>query len=982
MSIVSTIKNLFTPAPKPTATQQYVAPIGPQQVSQAPQATKPVSLPGTQKNTSSPVDRFIPKSTSSSNALPQSSAFSSSSGGGGNSPSLSSSTNLVEAVDGQPSSPTPQGPLQSLQRIPTPSIREPINQKDLPVDRKNDGFFGGVKNIYNRVTGSSSRMSAEEKQQRILQQGIRQRSFTPSGRGTLVTTQNPYSDTEIVDLAKVNDIGERPAIKELSRRQDEKLDKEFTTFISGRANTVLQSSKVELQQSQAEAQREIADYASTLDLALAQGQIDPERRNALLQGKVSDVNRQLKAYVDALNKDNQRQIEENAKEYADSTGKRLQQEANTYLNRLKDKIDLGKAVSDLPFYVAAGLATGGLGTVIEGSAATAAGARAASVALRATGTVLTGAAAAKTSYDLTTAYLEGNLTSEKIAAAIIPFAGFGLGAGVGARIAAGPKVDVDKLRSVIERSEIQTDIIRGLTSETQIARLKMLPQELKPQLIQYIKNGASIKELKLDIKPKSKLDIEVLQRGLPQRNIRVFQVIEQDGNRINVLSVGKAKTGKGLIEKETDMLSYGEGYYDPAQEKAVIDTLNLQVDKRGVVQASRTGEIIKGSKPKNLEVAQLLPDGRFKVSKGRQLESEGITVKAGKKIAEPNKSLSLDDIRKVGESAYERAVSTSKTQETQVLKSTSKQAKLLSKNTAKVSRRNIYKTTSGSSTSAYIPEAIPFERGTKKGKIDDVIGEINEALSSGSTKPRATGKGSGSQKLQQQIERDLSDSFSSVDNPRISDVSAAIKDSLDEAAVDLNKGSYKTSSGLSQKQLKSLPRQQDQEKRRLKNTTRQLQAENITLNDVMNPEQTQSPFENIDQQIRQLSSQNQPSAQVNAPQLRTKQISVPGISSTGVALPQIRIPGLTGGIDIPFPNGGQGGGSQEGKRRRGRPRKTQAAYTASLGAAAFQEKALKVTKKQLAKLNEQTYSGLETRPVLEVVDDKKIKKALKKVDFY
>lgn len=51
--------------------------------------------------------------------------------------------------------------------------------------------------------------------------------------------------------------------------------------------------------------------------------------------------------------------------------------------------------------------------------------------------------------------------------------------------------------------------------------------------------------------------------------------------------------------------------------------------------------------------------------------------------------------------------------------------------------------------------------------------------------------------------------------------------------------------------------------------------------------------------------------------------------------------------------------------------KAESRYTASLGSALFQTRPVKVTKKQLEKLNKKTFSGLEIRPVLEIVPEKK-----------
>lgn len=83
-------------------------------------------------------------------------------------------------------------------------------------------------------------------------------------------------------------------------------------------------------------------------------------------------------------------------------------------------------------------------------------------------------------------------------------------------------------------------------------------------------------------------------------------------------------------------------------------------------------------------------------------------------------------------------------------------------------------------------------------------------------------------------------------------------------------------------------------------------------------------------------------------------------------------------FDFPLPSSSQGGGSDFTKelakiRRRRRP-----AYAASLASAAFQFKPIKVTRKQYERLKVREYTGAETRPVLQIIDDNLVEKAPRK----
>lgn len=89
-------------------------------------------------------------------------------------------------------------------------------------------------------------------------------------------------------------------------------------------------------------------------------------------------------------------------------------------------------------------------------------------------------------------------------------------------------------------------------------------------------------------------------------------------------------------------------------------------------------------------------------------------------------------------------------------------------------------------------------------------------------------------------------------------------------------------------------------------------------------------------------------------------------------------------FDIPFFGGGsgQGGGlDKQLKKLMEKRRPIKSGYTASLAAAAFQAKPIKVTQKEYKRLSESIFSGAETRPLLEIVSDKQLAKEIRKVKF-
>lgn len=114
------------------------------------------------------------------------------------------------------------------------------------------------------------------------------------------------------------------------------------------------------------------------------------------------------------------------------------------------------------------------------------------------------------------------------------------------------------------------------------------------------------------------------------------------------------------------------------------------------------------------------------------------------------------------------------------------------------------------------------------------------------------------------------------------------------------------------------------------------------------------------------------------PRVAQRQITIPTYAPPPTIKPQ-NIPYPT--IFTPFPNINLPYGYKKLKKNLGLTKtKRKPSYAASLAAAAFQIKPFKVSKKQYEKLKKAVYSGIETRPILEIVPDKTLKK-ISKVNF-
>jgi len=186
------------------------------------------------------------------------------------------------------------------------------------------------------------------------------------------------------------------------------------------------------------------------------------------------------------------------------------------------------------------------------------------------------------------------------------------------------------------------------------------------------------------------------------------------------------------------------------------------------------------------------------------------------------------------------------------------------------------------------------------------------------------------------------------------------------------------------KQMNSLYYPEQVTKQQGKAVTTQV-AKQITMQELTKTRQTPIVITDTIQtpryvQVEQTAQiQLQSSKQINKQIQQLSQINyIPTITTP------VRPIGIIGGFDIP-PFGAFGNLPQGNKNRpkiaRVKPTRRKPKYTASLAAAAFQVNPTKVTKAQYDKLSSVTFSGVENRPVLEIVSDKEFNKQLKKVKF-
>jgi len=129
-----------------------------------------------------------------------------------------------------------------------------------------------------------------------------------------------------------------------------------------------------------------------------------------------------------------------------------------------------------------------------------------------------------------------------------------------------------------------------------------------------------------------------------------------------------------------------------------------------------------------------------------------------------------------------------------------------------------------------------------------------------------------------------------------------------------------------------------------------------------------------------LQKQTQRQKQIQKQILKLSQLQVP-IQLQPPRRPRTPLKTITPTIFIPTPRKQEDIFKKLLRKQKKRTIKLKSAYTASLGAAAFQAKPIKVSRKEFERLSKVRFTGIETRPLLEIQEDKKLKKQIKSVQF-
>lgn len=861
-------------------------------------------------------------------------------------------------------------PNQNLQRL---NIQQFSRQTPETPPQRN--FINRIVDRFksNRQTRKEERLQAIQDETYRLRGGVTNRPFVQSGRGTQVTQKTTdFTNQEIVQMAGTRKVSQESAISELAYREQQKYGQAYNNIVNTAAREELLKAQEDANAAQNQVQTQVNRFSQLIQQEVNQGRLSKEEADKRIIDYTERKNKELGSVVNIINDRSNKNIKDKAEEWVNSTGRELESSSNKYLDRISDKISLNKNLYDLTPTLVGGAIIGAVAAPLAG------GAGIVSTGLRTGGQVLLGAGVGSEVGKLTIASIEGRLTPTKIANALIPFATITAGGIAGAKGVTGFKGPVTtEVQNAIARSDFETKIVRGITSETELARIGLSETQL-PQIQNYIRQGAKISEIEIKPVPKGG-DKIIINKALDGISIKGVQVEVVVGNRIERFVVANIQAERGVVTSQLGIFQRGSGLQQPSGI-SMVENVGLVVGKKGPIGVSKTLEISKTRTDKVLS-AILKPDGTIEYIPARVIIGKGVTFQRGKAIADKGKILSEKDISKVASSDFAKLSRQSEFTEKQILTNTDKKARSINLDTQVIGSQSKYKTIEGLGVSRKVEQSIDFSKVklNKEGYVDFSYLKLPETKI---TKPIETSKPVDLIKPQ---ETKLKIDEQKFELPK-ADLSSEVGLSLEQLSSSLNIKKFNLNipkTNITTQKLKI-----DEQKVKEKD----IQFNRVDIKPITLPKiedeliSKRLPKDRDTDLVRDLTKtlelQSISTAQVQAPKinqaLKIEQINIPQIKIPKV--PTFDIPGII----LPGVSGTNGGSKKEAKRIKKRLTKLDSDYTASLSSAFLQDTPIKISKKKFKELQDKTYSGFEVRPVVQIVDDKemkKLKKQLKKLNI-
>lgn len=680
---------------------------------------------------------------------------------------------------------------------------------------------------------------------------------------------------------------------------------------------------------------------------------DTQKYNSYVQSQQNLVN-QGKISVDEANQN----LKNYAGELDNSRGERISNRIDPYVNAQQARLDkiaeYGK-ISRITLTTAVSVGLGYAATSVISALPS---------AVRTGVNLAAGATIGYSATKLGKNVVQGNAGLLDVAAFTLPLAGFAVGGGLRARV---NTKNLAKLDSALKSPNLQVELkdSKIFTTEGEIKALN-LPSDKEGELIAKFNAGRRVGIRVYDIRSTDSAEQKIINKFLPKREIISIgeqQALSNGGE--GYISGGyftRIKVGK-IFNKYTELqVSRGSGTFNPQTGRGQITTETIRITPK----VSTEENILGAQKLKTIfekpKVEYILDNGQIK----RIVGSKSFTFE-GKSISKKqNQILTYKDLVEVFKSEQYKNYPTYKSENIEF-------QELVGLNIAKakaqsdeigfgvIGKEKEFLTKASKGIIKKLPEPIEYDRVLSTRPMKPLEYGKNfekqfEETAPNFKKSSSRKSSSGLTKSQQKVVEQTEENVNFIDLQQGA-VKSNIKQSFSELAQNLNEN---VNVGLNLGALKTLSRNKAINKNDLtlgdinvleNKLDNKILNENVNLNKVATALKTETKLKNINTQLNK-------NAVINISNIPAKKIKT---SKVPFVLPSFSL----GGIGI--------------KRKKS---KKKPSYAASLGAAAYQVKPLKITKKQYEQLKKRTYSGFETRPVLEITDDqKKVKKELQKVKF-
>lgn len=783
-----------------------------------------------------------------------------------------------------------------------------------------EGVYATTVGVGQIVRGDvQTRRAIKEQEERESLREFKRELLPYEERGTIRTDFT--EDYQVKAQPTVQDIETKATLGEISKKVAvEEISKIKTEQAQQRIDQEFQTRvQPEIEVMERQAQQEIEAYRAEL---IGRQDITTEEKNRMLEQRASEISKRT-----------ERQVQERVKTFNEAVGEQIRQQTEREVRDAERRITIQQNIKKGIVYGGIGAGVGIVATPIAAAAIPAK--TAPTISKISTGAFAVGTAATTGYAGLGIAedWKRGELSALSVASRlsnVAPMISAYAGVRVGSRLVS-PKVDPGQLQTAVQTAKIKPKgKPKGITKEADLRKLE-LTSEGRIEAQQALQRGYTLRKQSYEIYNPTRILNKVLDKGLPIRKIKVVEVIDAQGEVINRIALGRIKLTGGRYLYKEDFIQESVGFRDATGtiRMDTYTTTRTGPATKPVITQRATEELIKTKVD-----YYKLPTGEIQ----RIVKAKTATTELGKTYPEQ----------------------IFKTAELQKLTGVERTAIGL-----RVDKQPI----------PFIEQDLTFKPIATAGVGGRVLPPV-DAVKIRPPKPftppeDVTGISQGLKTIQ---------ASQTVLTPPTTDYSRQLTQMVKTAKITPITQVTPPVTTLSPSQ--ALKTASDLEKDFSINVDKISPSIQPILKEKPMEDITTPPVFRTSQPVRITERQIQAQTQVITPatllKLEQKQIqtitpkmSMPPITPIPLpSIPKFDLPPI-----LPPLRKRAWSPQKLGKALKTRAKRAPA-YTASLAAAAVQAKPLKITKKQYEKLKKKVYTGLETRPVVQIKEDKQTKKTV------